>query len=82
MYFRRIEGLHKEYYTTNSSGNFAALARKLDDEDDKSWVVFAGEKDENPSLTNVTLEEAMDFIILNFSLSADPKQEKKEKKKR
>jgi hypothetical protein len=79
MYFRRIERMHKEYYTTNSSGNFAALAKKMDDEDDRSWSVFAGEKDENPSLTKATLEEAMDFIILNFSLSADPKQEKKKK---
>ena len=81
MYFRRIEGTHKEYYTTNSSGNFAAMAKKMDDDDSKSWSVFAGEKDENPNLTNATLEEAMDFIVLNFSLSADPKQEKKEKKK-
>jgi hypothetical protein len=77
MYIRRIEGVYKEFYATNSSGNFAALARKMNDDDDNSWSVFSGEKDVNPDLSGVNLEQAIDFIILNFSLSGDTKQGKK-----
>lgn len=81
MYFRRIEKEYKEFYATNSSGNFAALARKMDDADDHSWSIFSGEKDESPDATGLTLEEAIDFIILNFSLVADQKQGKQGRKK-
>lgn len=80
MYFRRIVSEHIEYYATNSSGNFAALARKMDESNDKSWSVFSGEKDSDPSLSDSTLEEAFDHILLNFSQSADQKQAKKTKK--
>jgi hypothetical protein len=79
MYLRRIESLHKEFYATNSSGNFSALARKMKDDDDGSWSVFSGEKDVTPEVEGKTLEQAVDFIILNFSLSGDPKQGKKKK---
>jgi hypothetical protein len=79
MYIRRIESTHKEFYVTNSSGNFVALARKMDDDDDNSWSVFSGEKDGDPNLTLASLEGAIDFIILNFSLSGDTKQVKKKK---
>ncbi len=79
MYFRRIEKEYKEFYATNSSGNFAALARKMNEENDGSWSVFSGEVDSKPDASDLTLEQAIDFIILNFSLVADQKQGKKKK---
>ena len=81
MYFKRIEGKHTEYYATNSSGNFAALARKMDEDDSKSWAVFSGEVDGQPHATGLLLEDAMDHILIHFSQAADQKQVKKAKKK-
>lgn len=73
MYFRKIEGESLEFYATNSSGNFAALTRKTGSSAN-SWAVFTGPEDGEPEASNLNLEEAIDFIILNYSLVAEQKQ--------
>lgn len=43
MYFRRIkESLSQTYFATNSTGNFIAAIKKLNEKDDNSWQVATG----------------------------------------
>lgn len=43
MYFRRIkESLSPTYFATNSTGNFVAAIKKLNEKDEKSWQVATG----------------------------------------
>jgi len=62
MYFRRIkEALLLTYFATNSTGNFVAALKKLDERNEASWQVATG-TDRSPVIREegLTMEQAFE----------------------